>query len=186
MSGLKSRRSFLSLRGSSHRCDPVEFGCVYPGPVCIRLNTLYLWARLSGSRLHSPEHIVPLGAFRSLGFASLVGRCPTPRWWRCPQTPARELAPWTPRSLVIGASRFLFPFFLFSFNYFIPPQEKYQSKKLLMSSYTSPLVSTFVNESGTLPSKTVSDTVKLFSTSVYEEHPGIIAETPTFTSHIIW
>ena len=175
MSGVKSRRSFLSLRGSSHRCDPVEFGRVYPGPVCIRLNTLYLWARFARSA--SP---------RSWGAA------PPPRWWRCPQTPARELAPWTPRSpgkkrsLVIGASRFLFPFFLFSFNYFIPPQEKYQSKKLLMSSYTSPLVSTFVNESGTLPSKTVSDTVKLFSTSVYEEHPGIIAETPTFTSHIIW
>ena len=126
MSGLKSRRSFLSLRGSSHRCDPVEFGRVYPSPVCIRLNTLYLWARLSGSRLHSPEHIVPLGAFsesrlhspehivplgafRSLGFASLVGRCPTPRWWRCPQTPARELAPWTPRSHSLASYFSFFP-----------------------------------------------------------------------------
>ena len=172
MSGLKSRRSFLSLRGSSHRCDPVEFGRVYPGPVCIRLNTLYLWARFARSA--SP---------RSWGAAPppAGGAAPRPLPGSSPPGPHARI-----RSLVIGASRFLFPFFLFSFNYFIPPQEKYQSKKLLMSSYTSPLVSTFVNESGTLPSKTVSDTVKLFSTSVYEEHPGIIAETPTFTSHIIW
>ena len=175
MSGLKSRRSFLSLRGSSHRCDPVEFGRVYPGPVCIRLNTLYLWARFARSA--SP---------RSWGAAPppAGGAAPRPLPGSSPPGPHARLE--KKRSLVIGASRFLFPFFLFSFNYFIPPQEKYQSKKLLMSSYTSPLVSTFVNESGTLPSKTVSDTVKLFSTSVYEEHPGIIAETPTFTSHIIW
>ncbi|MBQ1441930.1 MAG: hypothetical protein IIZ08_08440 [Clostridia bacterium] len=40
--------------------------------------------------LHSPDPVVCFGAFRSLGFALLVWRCPTPRWWRCPQTPARE------------------------------------------------------------------------------------------------
>ena len=44
-----------------------------------------------------------------------MGRCPTPRWWRCPQTPARRAYPPLDshariRSLV--ALRFFF-FFLF-------------------------------------------------------------------------
>ena len=39
---------------------------------------------------NSPDCLLNRGSFRSFGYASLVWRCPTPRWWRRPQTPARR------------------------------------------------------------------------------------------------
>ena len=71
-----------------------------------------------GNSLYSPIPVANLSAFRSFGFASLVGRCPTPRWWRCPQVPAREPVPWTPRShsLASYALRYAFFFFVIPLN----------------------------------------------------------------------
>ena len=62
---------------------------------------------------YSPILVLSLSSFCSFGFASLVERCPTPRWWRCPQTPAREPVPWTPRSHSLANCASLFLLFHF-------------------------------------------------------------------------
>ena len=69
---------------------------------------------------HSPDPVLGHGASRSFGCASLVGRCPTPRWWRCPQAPARRTSPpGLPRSHSLASYASLFSFFIFLFSYFL-------------------------------------------------------------------
>ena len=56
---------------------------------CFALGAL----RAASPLLCSPEFIYYPSASCSFGFASLMGRCPIPRWWRCPQAPARRSRP---------------------------------------------------------------------------------------------
>ena len=69
----------------------------------------YRWA----ARPNLPDCDLGQGWFCPLSCASLMGRCPIPRWWRCPQAPAREPVPWTPRSHSLASCASLFLLFLF-------------------------------------------------------------------------
>ena len=81
--------------------------------------------------LHSPDPVVCFGAFRSLGFASLVWRCPTPRKGSALDPPG-SLAPWTPRSHSLAC------WVLRAFYFFFINKEQMQIMCYVLSPLSAP------------------------------------------------